>query len=76
MQVNPDVIFVQTYSPGKIPLSQQLRHHQIWQQLQAVQNQRVYEIDQLWHSGNGTRMIGLTLDQLMPIIYPEFVNKI
>ena len=68
--VNPDIIFVQTYPPGKISLSQQLANNKIWKQLKAVQNNNVYEIEQLWHYANGTRMIGLTLDKLMPIIYP------
>lgn len=72
--VNPDIIFVQTYPPGKIPLSEQLAKNKIWQQLKAVQNNHVYEIEQLWHYANGTRMIGLTLDKLMPIIYPEFLS--
>lgn len=72
--VNPDIIFVQTYPPGKIPLSQQLAKNKIWQRLKAVQNNHVYEIEQLWHYANGTRMIGLTLDKLMPIIYPEFLS--
>ncbi|MEL6460967.1 MAG: hypothetical protein AAFQ91_22460 [Cyanobacteria bacterium J06621_15] len=34
----------------------------------------VHEIEQLWHYANGTRMISLTLDKLMPIIYPEFLQ--
>jgi iron complex transport system substrate-binding protein len=74
LAVNPDIIFVQTYAPGKIPLSQQLGNNQIWQQLKAVRNHQVYEIEQLWHYANGTRMIGLTIDKLMPIIYPEIIK--
>ncbi|MEM7712850.1 MAG: ABC transporter substrate-binding protein [Cyanobacteria bacterium P01_A01_bin.68] len=74
LAVNPDIIFVQTYSPGKITLSQQLANNQIWQKLKAVQNNNVHEIEQLWHYANGTRMIGLTLDKLMPIIYPEILS--
>lgn len=70
LAVNPDIIFVQTYPPGKIPLSQQLTNNQIWKQLKAVQNNNVYEIEKLWHYANGTRMIGLTLDKLIRIIYP------
>jgi iron complex transport system substrate-binding protein len=73
LAVNPDIIFVQTYTPGKIPLSQRLGNNQIWQQLKAVQNNNVYEIEQLWHYANGTRMISLTLDKLMAIIYPEIL---
>lgn len=75
LQVDPDVIFVQTYSPAKVPLSQQLCRNRLWQRLKAVQNEAVYEIDQLWHFGNGTRMLGLTLDKLMPIIYPELIKS-
>ena len=73
--VNPDIIFVQTYPPGKITLSQQLANNRIWQQLKAVQNNHVYEIEQLWHYANGTRMIGLTIEKLIPIIYPEISLK-
>mgnify|MGYP001793974248 FL=1 len=73
--VNPDIIFVQTYPPGKITLSQQLANNKIWKQLKAVQNNNVYEIEQLWHYANGTRMIGLTLDKLMPIIYPASLGN-
>lgn len=71
LSVDPDIIFVQTYPPSKISLSQQLANNSIWQQLKAVQNHHVYEIEQLWHYANGTRMIGLTLDRLIPIVYPE-----
>jgi iron complex transport system substrate-binding protein len=68
---NPDIIFVQTYSPSKVPLSQQLAHHPQWQQLKAVQTQKVYEVDQFWHMGTGIRMLNLILNQLMSKIYPQ-----
>jgi len=71
LTINPDVIFVQTYPPSKAPLSQQLTHHPIWKQLKAVQPQQVYEVGQFWHSGTGTRMLNLILDQLMSKIYPQ-----
>ena len=68
---DPDVIFVQSYGPTAMPLSQQLANHRVWQKLKAVKTQQVYEIDQCWHWGNGTRMIRLMLEQLLPLIYPE-----
>jgi len=71
LTINPDVIFVQTYPPSKVPLSQQLANHPYWQQLKAVQTQQIYEVDQFWHMGTGTRMLQLILDQLMPKIYPQ-----
>lgn len=74
LAVNPDVIFVQTYAPSNVPLSQQLTNHSLWQQLQAVQNHQVYEVDQFWHSGTGTRMLRLILEQLLPKIYPNLRN--
>ncbi|MEO1799551.1 MAG: ABC transporter substrate-binding protein [Cyanobacteria bacterium J06629_2] len=76
LAVNPDIIFVQTYPPAKTPLSEQLKGDCLWQQLTAVQSQNVYEIEQLWHYGNGTHMINLTLDKLMPFIYPELFGKL
>ncbi|UKO96874.1 ABC transporter substrate-binding protein [Nostoc sp. UHCC 0870] len=73
LQVNPDIIFVQTYPPSPVPLSQQLAKNPLWRQLKSVQNHQVYEVDQFWHSGNGTRMLGLILDQLMPMVYPQLI---
>ncbi len=74
LAVDRDVIFVQTYASSKAPLSEQLKENLFWQQLKAVQSDNVYEIEQLWHYGNGTHMINLTLDKLMPLIYPEFAK--
>ena len=76
LEVNPDLIFIQTYPPAQISLSEQLQGDRLWQQLKAVQCQNIYEIEQLWHYGNGTRMINFTLDKLTPLIYPEFFNKL
>lgn len=70
-QSNPDVIFVQTYPPSTAPLSQQLANNPRWKQLKAVQTGQVHEVDQFWHSGNGTRIMQVMLNQLMPIIYPN-----
>ncbi|MEO0835511.1 MAG: hypothetical protein AAFY16_05890 [Cyanobacteria bacterium J06642_3] len=56
-------------------MSEKLKEDRLGQQLKAVQNHHVYEIEQLWHYGNGTHMIGLTLDKLMPLIYPELFGK-
>lgn len=76
LAVDPDIIFIQTYPPAKSPLSEQLKGYRLWQQLKAVQKGNIYEIKQLWHYGNGTHMISLTLDDLMPLIYPELFGKL
>ncbi|MEM9135831.1 MAG: ABC transporter substrate-binding protein [Cyanobacteria bacterium P01_F01_bin.42] len=68
-EVDPEIIFVQSY--GQTPLSEQLAQNSRWQQLQAVQRQQVFEIPQLWHWGNGIRMIRLGLMRLLPLLYPH-----
>ncbi|MEL6354961.1 MAG: ABC transporter substrate-binding protein, partial [Cyanobacteria bacterium J06627_28] len=67
--VNPDVIFVQSY--GGQSLSSQLVNDSTWQQLRAVRQQHVYEIGRVWHWGNGTRLIKVMLERLLPLIYPD-----
>ncbi len=75
LTVNSDTIFVQTYAQSKMPLSLQLTNNRIWRQLTIVHNHQVYEVEQLWHYGNGTRMIRLTLDKLILIIIGKFINE-
>ncbi|QYO67959.1 ABC transporter substrate-binding protein [Leptolyngbya sp. 7M] len=48
LQINPDVIFVQTYPPSIAPLSQQLANQPRWKRLKAVQMGQVYEVDPFW----------------------------
>jgi iron complex transport system substrate-binding protein len=76
LQVNPDVIFVQTYPPSTAPLSQQLANNPRWKQLKAVQTGQVHEVEQFWHSGNGTRIMQVILNRLVPMIYPEYFSHI
>ncbi|MEM1280434.1 MAG: ABC transporter substrate-binding protein [Cyanobacteria bacterium P01_H01_bin.152] len=70
-QVDPDMIFVQSYGGC---LSQMLQQDRRWRSLQAVQNQQVFEIEKFWHWGNGTRLIRLMLHRLLPLIYPQLDN--
>lgn len=71
LAVDPDIIFVQSYAPTAIPLSQQLANHAVWQRLKAVKTQQVYEVEQFWHWGNGTWLIRVMLKRLLPLIYPQ-----
>lgn len=71
LAIDPDLIFIQSYPPLDIPLSQQLANNTVWKQLKAVQTQQVYEIEPFWHWGNGTRLIRLMLRRLLPLIYPQ-----
>lgn len=71
---NPDVLFVNSVSwTGPVePLSQQFAANPVWAQLTAVQQGRVYEVeDQIWHNVSGLRTLGLLLDQAMGTLYPE-----
>ncbi|HHP7245294.1 MAG TPA: ABC transporter substrate-binding protein, partial [Elainellaceae cyanobacterium] len=66
--INPDVILMQSYGESLSDCLQRNRH---WRSLKAVQAQQVFEIDQYWHWGNGTRLIRLMLQRLLPLIYPQ-----
>jgi len=67
-QVDPDMIFVQSYSQGAW---QRLNHNRCWRSLRAVQTRQVFEIPQFWHWGNGTRLLRIMLQRLLPLIYPS-----
>ncbi|MGD1859874.1 MAG: ABC transporter substrate-binding protein [Leptolyngbyaceae cyanobacterium] len=67
-EVDPEIIFVQSYGDT---LLQKLTQNPRWRSLQAVQNQQVYEIPQFWHWGNGTRLLRLMLQRVLPRIYPQ-----
>ncbi|MEN9225762.1 MAG: ABC transporter substrate-binding protein [Thermostichus sp. DRC_bins_24] len=74
LQVNPDVIFVQSYPLGpwrQPPITQQLVKLPEWRQLRAVQSHQVFEVDPFWHQGSGTASIGRMVDHLLPRIYPD-----
>ncbi|MCJ2544533.1 ABC transporter substrate-binding protein [Thermostichus vulcanus] len=74
LQVNPDVIFVQSYPLGpwrQTSIIQQLAKLPEWRQLRAAQSNRIFEVDPFWHQGSGTRSIRLMLKQVLPFIYPE-----
>ncbi|MGD1942190.1 MAG: ABC transporter substrate-binding protein [Leptolyngbyaceae cyanobacterium] len=67
-QVDPDIIFVQSYGAA---LSPGFNRSRGWRSLKAVQTQQVFEVPQFWHWGNGTRLLRLMLQQLLPLIYPQ-----
>ena len=67
-QVDPDIIFVQSYGAAVL---RGLNHSHRWRALKAVQTQQVFEVSQFWHWGNGTRLLRLMLQKLLPLIYPQ-----
>lgn len=71
---NPDVIFVEShsYSPGTLPVSEQLKGSPVWSKLKAVQAGQVYEVrSPIWGDGRGTRSLGILLDESLRILYPD-----
>lgn len=71
LEVDPDVIFVQTLRQPT-PLSQQLAANPVWGQLKAVRGGQVYEVDyDIWSLGQGPRALGLVLDEAMVKLYPD-----
>jgi iron complex transport system substrate-binding protein len=75
LEVDPDVVFVQTFSFGATdspPLSQELAGDPVWSQLSAVRSGRIVEVDpELWGTGRGTRTLTLVLDEAMAAMYPD-----
>ena len=67
---DPDVILSVTF-PGDPSLTKGLTSNPLWSKLSAVKNKRVYEVDARAHTAQGTRAVGLSLDELMPLLYPE-----
>ncbi|MFB5193103.1 ABC transporter substrate-binding protein [Alicyclobacillus fastidiosus] len=79
LSVNPDVIFVESIAqldnPKAPTLSSQLASNPIWQQLKAVKDHRVYEVNpNVWHDDRGGMGLEQILDQAMPKLYPNLAS--
>lgn len=71
---DPDVIFVESYSysPGTLPISEQLASSPLWSKLKAVLNDQVHEVrSPIWGDGRGTRSLGIMIDEALAILYPD-----
>jgi iron complex transport system substrate-binding protein len=75
LEVDPDVLFVQTFGFGPTPprpLSEQLAANPLWGELKAVKAKQVHEVSFfIWSTGRGTRALGLVLDEALPKLYPD-----
>ncbi len=61
-----DVVFVTIYGPEEDSTKEQITSDPLWQQLEAVQQDRVYEVpDDLWMLGIGYTAANGVLDDLM-----------
>lgn len=66
LDVNPDVVFVQSFvfAPGDKTLTEQWKDNPVWQQVKAVKNNQVHEVNTgLWSMGRGPRALSLVLDE-------------
>ncbi len=66
LAVDPQIIFVQSFTSGpKAPkASDELAKNPVWQQISAVKDKRVIEVDtDLWTAGRGPRALSLVLDE-------------
>lgn len=77
LQVNPDVIFVESFTrlqgSSTAPLlSQELAKNPLWNQLKAVKNHRVYEVDpNIWQTDRSAMGLVKILNDAMPRLYPD-----
>lgn len=69
---DPDAILAVTF-PGDPVLSKGLESNPLWSKLKAVKDKRVYEVNPRAHTAQGTRAVGLSLDELMPLLYPKAI---
>lgn len=66
LAVDPQLIFVQSFtsSPDAPKASTELAANPVWEQIDAVRNGKVVEVDTaLWTAGRGPRALGLVLDE-------------
>ncbi len=64
-EMGGDVIFVTTYGPEEESTKQEIVNAPLWQQLEAVQQGRVYEVpDDLWMLGIGYTAANGVVDDL------------
>ncbi len=66
LAVNPQIIFVQSFTtgPDAPKASEELAGNPVWQQISAVKDDKVIEVDtDLWTAGRGPRSLGLVLEQ-------------
>lgn len=74
LDTDPEAIFVLDFGfdPNSPPLVEQLAEEPLWQELSAVQDGAVYEVDdRWWGKAYGTRALVLYLDEVLPRLYPE-----
>lgn len=75
LMTDPDVIFFSGYNEDRSlneTAIEALEANPLWQELTAVQEERVYLIEPwVWRGGRGLTLMTLTLDQALPALYPE-----
>jgi iron complex transport system substrate-binding protein len=71
-EMGGDVIFVTTYGPEEESTKQEILNDPLWQQLEAVQQGRVYEVsDDLWMLGIGYTAANGVVDDLTKFLVEQ-----
>ncbi len=71
-EMGGDVIFVATYGPEEETTKEEILNDPLWQQLEAVQQGRVYEVsDDLWMLGIGYTAANGVIDDLTQYLVKE-----
>lgn len=74
VSVDPQHVWVLDFAfdPDAPPLLETLAQNPAWQELTAVQKERVHGADPSWWGvSSGTRAQQMLLDAVMPVVYPE-----
>ncbi len=74
LEVNPTALFVITNPSGDRSVAD-FESNPVWSQIDAVANERVFEVDSTTWSIGGTRSAGLVLDEAVPLLYPEEIPE-
>ncbi|NDJ87048.1 MAG: ABC transporter substrate-binding protein [Chloroflexi bacterium] len=75
LEVDPDVIFFSGYDTDRTQndeVIQAMQENPLWMALSAVENDAVYSIvPWVWRGGHGFHFMTMTLDEAMPLLYPD-----
>lgn len=79
LAADPDVVFFSGYNEDRSlneAAIDALEANELWQELSAVKNERVYLIEPwVWRGGRGLTLMARTLDQALPALYPDVFHE-
>ncbi|UFJ42931.1 iron-siderophore ABC transporter substrate-binding protein [Brevibacillus humidisoli] len=74
IELNPQVLFLMSKKDDLI--SEKMNGNPVWSKLDAVQNERTYEVDRnIWSRGRGPLAAKLIVEQAPSLLYPDVFKK-